>query len=395
MSVRLWGRVLTGGHDLGPTCLELDSGRIIAVEASTNPTAATDIVLDDGWIVPGLVDLQVNGAGGVDLTSAAEPTAALDAVAIVLAQHGVTAFCPTLVSSPVERIVERLPALRPRPTAGAMCLGAHVEGPFIDPAHRGVHDPEVLRHASGDEIARWLDAGPPALVTLAPELPGSLAAIEQLCAAGVVVSLGHSGANVAAAQAGVAAGARMGTHLFNAMPPLHHRQPGLVGALLASQATLGLIADGVHLDPLVIELVVRLAGPRRVALVSDALAAAAAAPGTVALGDQTVHSDGVSVRRANGTLAGSALLLDACLRHARDWLGDWLSPAELVLMATQTPADVLGARRKGRIEAGADADLALFDSEWQVRTTIVGGRIASGADDDAYAVPVGGPGERP
>ena len=179
------------------------------------------------------------------------------------------------------------------------------------------------------------------------------------------------------------------------LPPLHHRQPGLVGALLASQATLGLIADGVHLDPLVIELVVRLAGPRRVALVSDALAAAAAAPGTVALGDQTVHSDGVSVRRANGTLAGSALLLDACLRHARDWLGDWLSPAELVLMATQTPADVLGARRKGRIEAGADADLALFDSEWQVRTTIVGGRIASGADDDAYAVPVGGPGERP
>jgi N-acetylglucosamine-6-phosphate deacetylase len=289
----------------------------------------------------------------------------------------VTGFCPTLVSSPEDVIVHRLAAFRPRPTPGATCLGTHVEGPFLDPAHRGVHEPRVLRHASRAELDRWLAAGPPAIVTLAPERPGSLEAIRQLTAAGVVVSLGHSGAETAAAQAGLAAGARLATHLFNAMPPLHHRQPRLVGALLASPATLTLIADGVHLDPLIVDLVVRAAGPGRVALVSDALAAAGAPPGPVALGDQTVVSDGVSVRRADGTLAGSASLLDACLRNARQWLGGWLSPAEVVRMASQTPAEVLGLQRKGRIEVGADADLAILDQDWRVETTIVSGKIVT------------------
>jgi N-acetylglucosamine-6-phosphate deacetylase len=157
------------------------------------------------------------------------------------------------------------------------------------------------------------------------------------------------------------------------MPPLHHRRPGLVGALLSSGATLGLIADGVHVDPLVVDLVVRAAGPARVALVSDALAAAGAPPGPVALGEQTVHSDGRVVRRADGTLAGSAVLLDTCLRNARAWL-PWLPPAEVVRMATQTPADLLGLPRKGSLALGADADLVVLDADWQVTETIVAGR---------------------
>jgi N-acetylglucosamine-6-phosphate deacetylase len=369
----LWGRVLTGGHDLGPTTLIVEHGRISSLEpAPSKPPAGADLEVHDGWIVPGLIDLQVNGAGGVDLTSAGDPEQAVEAVACVLARHGVTSFCPTLVSSPPEVILSRLPAFR----SGSAALGAHVEGPFIDPQHRGVHDLAALRHASREEIAAWLEVGLPAIVTLAPEVPGAHEAISQLTAAGVIVSLGHSGADAAAAQAGLAAGARMGTHLFNAMPLLHHRRPGLVGALLGSTATLGLIADGVHLDPLVVDLVVRAAGPARVALVSDALAAAGAPRGPVALGGQIVHSDGQVVRRADGTLAGSALLLDACLRNARAWL-PWLPDAEIVRMATQTPADLLGLDRKGRIAAGADADLTVLDANWQVTEAIVGGRVLS------------------
>jgi N-acetylglucosamine-6-phosphate deacetylase len=365
---------LTDGRELPPCRVEVASGRIVSVEPAAGPHPG-DIVVEEGWIAPGLIDLQVNGAGGVDLTSAGEPDRSLVHVACMLAAHGVTAFCPTIVSSPPDLILDRLAAYRPRPVVGgAEVLGTHVEGPFIDHAHRGVHDPAVLRDASRAEIARWLETQPPSIVTLAPERPGGLEAIAQLteAAAGVVVSLGHSGAEAAQARAGLAAGARMATHLFNAMPPLHHRKPGLVGALLASSAVLGLIADGVHLDPLVIDLVVRLAGPERIALVSDALAAAGTPSGESRLGDQIVISDGRSVRRADGTLAGSASLLDACLRNVRAWLPD-VAPATLIQMATSTPARLVGRFDKGRVAPGCDADLIVLNGKFEIVSTFARG----------------------
>jgi len=380
----IWGRVLSDGHELPASRIEIANGRITRLEPADRPVDA-DIVVGKGWIAPGLIDLQVNGAAGADLTAADDPAAALRHVAIALAQHGVTAFCPTIVSSPVELIVNRIGAYAAQGiVGGADSLGAHVEGPFLDPDHRGVHDPRVLRDASRDEIERWLSAGRPAIATLAPERPGALDAIRQLREAKVVVSLGHSGATKDQARHGLEAGATMATHLFNAMPPLHHRAPGLVGALLASQARLGLIADGVHFDPLILDLVVQRAGVRRVILVSDALAAAAATAGQFVLGEQSVHSDGRTVRRTDGTLAGSALLLDGCLRNARAWLPR-LAPAEVLRMATQTPADALGLRRKGRVALGADADLVILDSEWQVRQTLVGGALVASAEAEVPA----------
>ncbi len=374
-SLVLWGRVLSGGRELPPSRIEIQGDRIIRIEPSARPLHV-DVAVEDGWILPGLIDVQVNGAGGVDLTSAIEPDSALEHVARTLAPHGVTAFCPTVVSSRKETILERLAAYGPRRiTGGAESLGAHIEGPFIDPQHRGVHDPSMLRAATADEIRCWLSTGTPAIATLAPEQPGGLEAIAQLTRAGVVVSLGHSGATAQQAQEGFAAGARMATHLFNAMPPLHHRRPGLVGAALASTAVLGIITDGVHVDPLVLDLVVRRAGVGRVALISDALAAAGVPPGESVLGDQVIVSDGRSVRRTDGTLAGSAMLLDGCLRNAIGWLE--LPPADVVRMATQTPADALGLSNKGRVAEGADADVAIVDTDWQVVRTIVAGAVAS------------------
>jgi N-acetylglucosamine-6-phosphate deacetylase len=374
----LWGRVLTAGQELPPSRIEIARGRIERLEPASGAPDA-DISVTDGWIAPGLIDLQVNGAGGVDLTSAADPHAALVQVAHTLGARGVTAFCPTIVSSPLETILERIRAYAAQPiSGGATSLGAHVEGPFLDPDHSGVHDKNLVRAATQAEVERWLAAGQPAIVTLAPEQSGALEALAQLTRAGVVVSLGHSGASSQAAQAALAAGASMATHLFNAMPPLHHRAPGLVGALLGSHAVLAIIADGVHLDPLIVDLVVQRAGPGRVALVSDALAAAAAPAGASLLGDQTVISDGRSVRRADGTLAGSALLLDGCMRNVRAWLPR-LAPAEVVRMATETPAEVLGSRAKGRVAVGADADLIVLDGAWQVRHTIIGGAVVRSA----------------
>jgi N-acetylglucosamine-6-phosphate deacetylase len=373
-SLVVWGAVLTGGRELPPSRIEIRNGRITSISAGPQPADA-DLVVESGWIAPGLIDLQVNGAGGVDLTSTAAPRVALEHVARTLAAHGVTAFCPTIVSSPEETIRERLPTYAAQLLpAGAESLGAHIEGPFIDQQRRGVHDPNNLRRATTEELERWLAAGKPAIVTLAPELPGALPAIRQLAQAGTTVSLGHSGAGAHVAQVALAAGARVATHLFNAMPPLHHREPGLVGALLASDAALGIITDGVHLHPLIVDLVVRRAGVGRAMLVSDALAAAGAPRGPSQLGHQVVVSDGTSVRRADGTLAGSALLLDACLRNARAWLPD-MAAAEVLRMATQTPAELLGLGHKGRVEVGADADLIVLDEEWRVQRTLVRGEV--------------------
>jgi N-acetylglucosamine-6-phosphate deacetylase len=391
MGLSFWGAILTDSAEQPPARVIVDGGRIVAVESAGRPRQG-DVVIEpgEGWIAPGLVDLQVNGAGGVDLTAAvdtakakedvggpiaASPAVALHDVARTLAMSGVTAFCPTIVSSPLPTIVRALEAYGPRVIHdGAESLGAHVEGPFIDPDHRGVHDPAVLRPASETEIHQWLAHGTPAIVTLAPEQPGAMAAIGQLNAAGTVVSLGHSGATAEQASAALTLGARMATHLFNAMPPLHHRQPGLVGALLASSAQQGLIADGVHVDPMVVDLVVRRAGTRRVVLVSDALAAAGIPPGLSRLGNQTVRSDGRVVQRLDGTLAGSAMLLPQCLKNVRAWFPD-MPPATLIEMASRTPARLLRATRKGRVAVGCDADLVLLAPDFSVRQSVLRGEL--------------------
>jgi N-acetylglucosamine-6-phosphate deacetylase len=224
-------------------------------------------------------------------------------------------------------------------------------------------------------VADWSPDEGVWLVTLAPELPGALEATAALVGRGVVVSAGHSNATFAEAQAGIEAGARYGTHLFNAMPGLHHRQPGLIGALLTdSRVTLGLIPDGIHVHPAVVTLVWHLLGSRRLNLVTDAMAALGMPPGAFPIGDQEVLVDETSARLADGTLAGSILSLDAALRNLMSFAG--CSLEEALPTITSTPAELLGlSNQRGRLEPGLAADLVLLTHDLKVAMTIANGKV--------------------
>ncbi len=369
--------ILTPDTQISDGALLVDSGRIVAVGPADHlprPPEAEVYAADGGWLVPGLIDLQFNGGFGHDFT--ADPRS-IWAVAAELPRYGVTAFLPTIITSPAATVAQAQAVLAAGPPAGfagAWPLGLHLEGPFLNPAKRGAHNPAHLRLPNLAVAAGWSPATGVRLVTLAPELPGATVVIRALCAAGVVVSAGHSMADLNQAQAGIAAGIRYGTHLFNAMPLLDHRAPGLVGALLTDpQAIVGLIADGIHLDPAVVELAWQAKGPHGITLVSDAMAALGMPPGCYALGDGEVIVDGTSARLADGRLAGSLLALDQALRNLLAFTA--CAPAAALATVTRLPAAVLGlAHERGQITPGAVADLALFSADWQVQATIIGGR---------------------
>jgi N-acetylglucosamine-6-phosphate deacetylase len=291
--------------------------------------------------VPGLVDLQVNGAAGHDLTSAPER---LWDVAAALPAYGVTAFLPTVVTSDPSvraRLLELLAAGPPPGWRGAEPLGLHIEGPMLAPGRKGAHPPRWLRDPSPELVAGWSREAGVAMVTLAPELPGALDVVATLVERGVVVSVGHTEATSAQVEAAVAAGARCVTHLGNAMPPMLTREPGPVGvAFGGSGLTAGLIVDGHHLDPLFVRTAWRALGPDRFLSVSDTTAALGLPDGPTRLGDQDVVLAGGTVRLQDGTLAGSAASLLDCLRVLVAQTG--CTVAEAVATATTTPLRLLG-----------------------------------------------------
>jgi len=339
------------------------------------PPGAQTIDADGGYLAPGFIELQINGAFGHDFT--AEPTA-IWPVAAQLPRYGVTAFLPTVITSPPGTITAAQDILtqgRRAGNGGAIPLGLHVEGPFINPQKKGAHNPAYLRLPDLDAVRDWTPERGVRLVTLAPELPGALDLVTALTERGVAVSAGHSMASYAEAQAGFDAGIRYGTHLFNAMPPLHHRRPGLVGALLAdTRATVGLIVDGIHIHPAMVDLVWQVLGSRRLTLVTDAMAALGMSPGRYVLADLDVIVDGTSVRLSDGTLAGSILSLDTALRNLMLFTGCSLD--EALTTITTTPAALLGmSGRKGQVAPGYDADLVVLTPDLRVAMTIVGGSV--------------------
>jgi N-acetylglucosamine-6-phosphate deacetylase len=288
-----------------------------------------------------MIDLQVNGAAGHDLTEA--PGNLWD-VGEALRRFGVEAFLPTLVSpswATVDRAREVLAAGPPARYGGASPLGWHVEGPFLNPERRGAHALASLRPPDPGAVAGWSPSTGIRIVTLAPELPGALDVIHALVEQGVVVSAGHSAATSEQAEAGFDAGIRMVTHLFNAMRPLDHREPGLVGAALADpRVTVALIPDGLHVHATVVALVRTLVGAERFAIVSDAMAAAGLPDGTYSLAGRPVSVEGLAVRTEDGVLAGSVIGLDAGVRNLAAFAG--ISLADAALAATIVPRRLLG-----------------------------------------------------
>ena len=366
-------------------------GGTIAEVGSGPPPGRPDIELDAGYLLPGLVDLQVNGYFGVELGDA-EPAGWAEVVRR-LPETGTTAFLPTFITSPVDGLVAALRATAgfardlaghgPAGTTaagGARVLGVHLEGPFIAASRRGAHNPAWIIPPDEATIGRLLDAGSGLVrvVTLAPEIDGGMAAIEQLTGAGVLVSVGHSDATAAQVAAAAAAGARMVTHLFNGQRPLHHREPGVVGqALTDTRLTCGLIADMHHVVGPVAALAFR-AAPGRIVLVTDAAASAGMAEGRYVLGGEPIElagGDGTPPVRADGTLAGSALRMDAAIANM---VAVGIGLREAVAAATRIPADVIGRPDLGRIAPGGAADLVWLSDDLRAAATWVAGHQVFG-----------------
>lgn len=343
-------------------------GRLIASVELGGPAG------DEPIIAAGFIDLQVNGVHGHDAGAGPE---AIAAIAAFLPRTGVTGFLPTMISRPLaqgRRFVVAAEAAG-RTAGGARVLGAHLEGPFLSPQKAGAHDPDCLLLPTPERLARVLER-PPRMMTVAPELVDGLHAVRTLAGAGVVVSVGHSAATYEEGLAAFDAGARFATHLFNTMPPLHHRLPGLVGAVLDdARVCAGIVADGVHVHPALLAVAGRVKGTGRLALTTDQVAAAAAPPGRYRLSGREVVRDGGAVRLADGTLAGSAATMDLLVRNAAERFGLYRALA----MASRTPARVLGLRRRGRVAAGCDADLVVLDRDLCVLRTLVGGRTVYAA----------------
>ena len=370
-------RLVVDGELTGPGAVVVRDGRIADVLDHVPSRAPHHTELRDGLLSAGLVDLQVNGFAGTDLIAADD--AGWDDVRRRLPATGVTAFVATYITAPLPDLLDglrRATRAADRWVAdGARLLGVHLEGPFLSAARRGAHDAALMTDPHPDAVEAILAAGPPAIVTLAPERATALAAIARLHQAGVVVSLGHTDADVIEAAAGVDSGARMVTHLFNAMRPLHHRAPGLAGvALTDERLVLGLICDLHHVDPLVCALVFR-AAPDRVALVSDAIAAAGMPAGRYELGGDVVVVDqaGGLPRREDGTIAGSSLTLDRAVRNA---VACGAPPARAIAAASQVPARLLGHTDLGVLAPGARADLVWWSDDLQHRSTWLAGRPA-------------------
>ena len=379
MSLLIHGAtLLTPEAQIEDAAVVIEGDRIVQVgrrHQVVTPLDADTLDARGLLLAPGFIDLQLNGAFGDDFTTTPP---AIWRVAARIPRTGVTSFLPTIITSPLEKIAQAQHALamgRPLGFKGATPLGLHLEGPFLSLRKKGAHNPEYLRAPDLSLVANWSPETCVRLVTLAPELPGALDVIRHLTGRGVIVSAGHSMATYAQAEAGFAAGTRYGTHLFNAMSPLAHREPGLPGALLATpDQVVGLIPDGTHVHPGLIRVIWAAKGPRETSVVSDAMAALGMAPGQYKLNDYEVIVSEKDARLPDGTLAGSVLAMDDAVRNLIAFTGCTLP--EALATVTTTPADLLGiGGERGRIRPGLIADLVLLTEDLHVAQTITAGQV--------------------
>jgi N-acetylglucosamine-6-phosphate deacetylase len=362
-------RVVTPEGVLDPGWVEIDDGRIVGVGRGTAPIAglgrgtAPGADLGGGWLLPGFIDLHTHGGGGFDVTKSPE---AMAGAAEFHLQHGTTRLLVSLMAAPVDTLCEQLGWVNAL-VAGGHVIGAHLEGPFLAPARSGAQNRAHLLDPDLLVLAKLLDAAQGNLrtMTVAPELPGALDLIAELVAAGVGAAVGHTDATFEQASAAFRSGATLATHLFNAMGPLSHREPGAAVAALDAGVVVELINDGVHVHDAMTRLIMKLR-PDRVALITDAVSAAGAGDGCYTLGDRdVVVQDGEARLSGSLRLAGSTLTMDAAVRRLVRDVGLPIEAAAAA--AASTPARLLGlSDRCGAIVAGLDADLVHLDDAYSL-----------------------------
>lgn len=355
------GRVATPGGVLDPGWLLVENGLISAAGDGPAPEAAESVDASGNWVVPGFVDIHCHGGGGAAFTSA--DVTHVRQVVDAHTAHGTTTMLASLVTRPVAELVEQVTALSDLADDG-LIAGIHLEGPFLSAARCGAHDPALLRPPDPVSVDALLSAGRGTIrmVTIAPELEGAVPAVKRLVDVGVIAAIGHTNALADEVVPAVDAGATVATHLFNGMRPLHHREPGPIGALLDDErVTVELICDLVHVHPTIVRLAARHTGPARTVLITDAIAAAAAGDGTYEIGGLEVDvTDGVPTLAGGGSLAGSTLTMDAAFRNLVTGCG--LGILDAVAAASTRPAELLGLGAvTGRLAPGYAADVVLLD----------------------------------
>lgn len=362
-----------------PLTLDIEQGRIVALHDAILPGAQ----LLEGHLLPGYVDTHCHGGAGADFTSP-EPEQVARAIAHHR-RHGSTTLFASTVTTELTTLAGQLERLRPLVGAGELA-GIHLEGPFLAEGRKGAHPAELLCDPTADRLSELLQVadGSVAMVTLAPELEGGLEAVALLHRAGVAAAFGHSDADAEVTRRAVEAGATVATHLFNAMAPLHHREPGPVPVLLHdSRVGVELVCDGVHLAPDVVQLALDAAGAQRVLLVTDAMSATGCPDGDYQLGSLPVRVERGTARlvRADGepgAIAGSTLTMDRAVAFV---VGLGCSLAQASLMASSTPARVHGLSDVGRLEPGCWADACLVDGEAKLRRVMRRGQWQQGLDN--------------
>jgi N-acetylglucosamine-6-phosphate deacetylase len=365
------GRVVTPDGVLCPGWIELAGTTIEAIGPGEAPSQPGQAVTDLGgqWVLPGFVDMHVHGGGGLSFTEG--PAQDARGAAEFHLRHGSTSLVASLVTAPLAELERRAAMLAGLAAAGVIA-GLHLEGPFLAPARCGAQDPRYLLAPSVAvfERLRAAAAGYLKVITIAPELPGAAEVITAAARAGVTVAVGHTDATADVTSSAVDAGATHATHLFNGMRPLHHREPGAAGALLCrDEVSCEVIADGVHLHDTTLRLAARAAGPGRLVLVTDAMAAAGMPDGSYQLGSMRVGVTGGVARLATvnagaGAIAGSTATMDAVLRRA---VGAGLPVPDAVAAASATPARVLGIDdRVGALRPGLAANVVITDEAFRL-----------------------------
>lgn len=375
-TVALRGKVVTDYEVWPEATVLIEGGSIRDVGRDESLAAEAEEVHDygDSLLVPGFVDLQVNGSFGVDVASEPER---LPELSEKLLQTGTTSYLPTVISSLESLYENTLSALAAgigSPPSGAEALGVHLEGPFLNLKKRGAHAASHISPPDAALLERLLDLTPVRMLTLAPELDGAEDLMARACDRGVAVSAGHSDAPFEVAYRAFDHQVSCVTHLFNAMSPLHHREPGIPGAAFAHPLVVcGLIPDGLHVHPEMVGLAFRMLSPNRVYLTTDAMAAAGMSSGEYRLATRTVYLESGVPRLGSGAIAGSVLTMNEAFQNILAFTG--CTVPEAVRMASTTPARLIGeGKRKGRLVPGYDADVAVISPGYTVETVWRAGR---------------------